>query len=166
MCLVQLLNEFFSLFEDLVVICGPNSLVKLRRQGRRIVGRVGEAKGDPVIVNSRVHKNAAISLFLPKLDFTLCLNGHQWQNKMRIVTLTDLDIKSTYLYIEYRGQYAEFDTTTPSVGILDAAAILAGWATQDSFRIFFWMLKNVIRHHSSQGLRRNLILQCTSKCSE
>jgi hypothetical protein len=49
------------------------------------------------------------------------------------MALTDLDIKSAYLYVKYRGQYAELDAATPSVRVLDAAAILAGRAAEDGF---------------------------------
>ena len=76
MSLVQLLDKFFALLENFIVIGRPDGSIKLGGEGGGTVRRVTVTEGDPVIVNSRVQENAAIALFFSKIDLVLRLIGY------------------------------------------------------------------------------------------
>lgn len=65
---------------------------------------VGIAKGNPIIVNTRVNKNAAITFILPEVDEILGLEDGQYTVDYRLGDCgTDLDIIGTDLNVKDGG---------------------------------------------------------------
>lgn len=101
--------------------------VEIRWRVGLLVGRIGGGEGDGVVMDARVHQDAALRSAL-------------------IVTVGSqgLDINRTYFHVEMLAQNVQLDTAAPCVLGLDPSAVVVDFSVENGFGVNVRMRLDVL----------------------